>query len=117
MMPRAHKITRRTLPSPPAPAVPAASVDRLLGDLRALIEAAREQAARSVNSALVGLYWHIGKRIREDVLQEKRAEYGEAIVSTVSKQLSWNHFVEILKTVPLLRGISRAVPRTRGHRT
>jgi len=67
--------------------VPAASVDLLLGDLRALIEAAREQAARSVNSALVGLYWHIGKRIREDVLQEKRAEYGEAIVSTVSKQL------------------------------
>jgi hypothetical protein len=61
MMPRAHKTTRRTLPSPPAPPVPASSVDRLLGDLRALIEVAREQAARSVNSALVGLYWHIGR--------------------------------------------------------
>ncbi|MGA7500120.1 MAG: DUF1016 N-terminal domain-containing protein [Isosphaeraceae bacterium] len=91
MMPRAHKTTRRTLPSPPAPPVPATCVDRLLGDLRVLIE-----AARSVNSALVGLYWHIGKRIREDVLQEKRAEYGEAIVSTVSKQSRWSHFVEIL---------------------
>ena len=65
-------------PSPPAPNVPAIAADRLLGDVRALIEAAREQTARAVNSALVGLYWHIGKRIREDVLQEKRAEYGEA---------------------------------------
>ena len=50
------------------PTVPAVSTDRLLGDIRALIEAAREQTARAVNSALVGLYCHIGKRIREDVL-------------------------------------------------
>jgi hypothetical protein len=53
--------------------VPAVSADRLLGDVRALIEAAREQMAQAVNSALVGLYWSIGKRIREDVLQERRA--------------------------------------------
>ena len=57
--------------------VPAIAGDRLLGDIRALIEAAREQTARAVNSALVGLYWHIGNRIRQDVLKEKRAEYGE----------------------------------------
>ena len=60
----------------------------LLGDVRALIEAAREQTARAVNSALVGLYWHIGKRIRQDVLQEKRAGYGEQIVQTLSAQLT-----------------------------
>ncbi len=41
-----------------------------------------------MNSALVGLYWHIGKRIRQDILQEKRAEYGEAIVQTLSAQLT-----------------------------
>ena len=39
----------------------------LLGDIRSLIESAREQTARAVNSALVGMYWHIGKRIREAV--------------------------------------------------
>jgi predicted nuclease of restriction endonuclease-like (RecB) superfamily len=60
----------------------------LLGDIRSLIESAREQTARAVNSALVGLYWHIGKRIREDVLHEQRAGYGEEIVSTLSKQLT-----------------------------
>ncbi len=30
------------------------------------------------------------------MLQEWRADYGEAIVSTLPKQLSWSHFVTIL---------------------
>jgi hypothetical protein len=40
-----------------------------------------------VNSALVALYWHVGRRIRQDVLKEKRAEYGEQIVSALGRQL------------------------------
>jgi hypothetical protein len=86
-MAKARKITQRGLPSHSAASVPAVVSDRLLGDVRAMIEAAREQTARAVTSVLAGLYWHIGKRIRKDVLQEKRADYGEAIVSTLSKQL------------------------------
>jgi predicted nuclease of restriction endonuclease-like (RecB) superfamily len=87
-MPKARKIIRRTPSSPPSPPVPATPADRLLGDIRSLIEAAREQTARAVNSALVGLYWHIGKRVREDVLLEKRAEYGERIVETLAAQMT-----------------------------
>jgi hypothetical protein len=87
-MPKARKITPRGLPSPPAAPVPVLTADRLLGDVRTLIEAAREQTARAVNSALVGLYWHIGTRVRQDVLQEKRAEYGEQIVNALSSQLT-----------------------------
>jgi hypothetical protein len=68
--------------------VPAIAGDRLLGDIRALIEAAREQTARSVNSALVGLYWHIGQRVRADVLEEKRAASGEAIIANLSGHLT-----------------------------
>jgi DUF1016 N-terminal domain len=59
----------------------------LLGDLRQLIAEARQDVARQVNSALVLLYWRIGKRIRQDVLKEKRAEYGERIVSALGIQL------------------------------
>ena len=66
---------------PPAPT-------SLLGDLTKLIEAAREQTARAVNSTLVTMYWRIGKRIREDVLQNERAEYGKEIVQTLSAQLT-----------------------------
>lgn len=56
--------------------------------LRELIESAREQTARSVNSGLVMMYWQIGKRIREDVLNNERAEYGKEIVQTLSRQLT-----------------------------
>jgi predicted nuclease of restriction endonuclease-like (RecB) superfamily len=70
------------------PLVPAHAADNLLGDIRALIEQARQVVARTVNSAMVALYWQIGKRIREDVLHEQRAEYGEQIVATLSAQLT-----------------------------
>ena len=59
----------------------------LLKDLRELIATARQDVARQVNSALVLLYWRIGKRIRQDILKEKRAEYGEQILPTLSAEL------------------------------
>jgi hypothetical protein len=59
----------------------------LLKDLRDLIEAARQDVARQVNSALVLLYWRTGQRIRQDILKEKRAEYGEQILHIVSTKL------------------------------
>jgi predicted nuclease of restriction endonuclease-like (RecB) superfamily len=60
----------------------------LLKDLRELIAEARQDVARQVNSTLVLLYWRIGQRIRQDILKEKRAEYGEQIVSAVSRELA-----------------------------
>jgi hypothetical protein len=60
----------------------------LLKDLHELINAARQDVARQVNSSLVLLYWHVGKHIHQDILQEKRAEYGEQIVSAVSRELT-----------------------------
>ena len=72
----------RTLaPKPAAPAAP------LLADLRDLILTAREAVARTVNAGLTLLYWEIGTRIRRDILQEKRAEYGEKIVHALSAKL------------------------------
>ncbi|MDD5008828.1 MAG: PDDEXK nuclease domain-containing protein [Syntrophorhabdaceae bacterium] len=59
----------------------------LINDLRTLIASTRDEVARSVNSALVLLYWKVGKRIRQDILKEKRAEYGEEILPTLSAKL------------------------------
>lgn len=66
---------------------PALATD-LLGDVRSLIEAARAATAQAVNSALVLLYWSIGDRIRRDILQNKRAEYGAEILPTLSAKLT-----------------------------
>jgi predicted nuclease of restriction endonuclease-like (RecB) superfamily len=64
------------------------ALGQLAADIRGLIDAVRLRAARSVNAELVLLYWQIGNRIRRDILGEARAEYGEEIVSTLSRQLS-----------------------------
>jgi predicted nuclease of restriction endonuclease-like (RecB) superfamily len=61
---------------------------RLLADLRELIASARQGVARAVDSALVMLYWQVGHRIRQDVLKQKRADYGKQIVSAVGRQLA-----------------------------
>jgi predicted nuclease of restriction endonuclease-like (RecB) superfamily len=71
-----------------AAVLPAKEPIALLADLRGLILQAREGVARAVDSGLTALYWHIGQRIRQDILREKRAEYGEEIVSALSAQLS-----------------------------
>jgi DUF1016 N-terminal domain len=62
--------------------------DSLVEELRQLINETRNRVAASVNSELTMLYWHIGSRIRTEVLQNERAEYGEQIVATVSRQLT-----------------------------
>lgn len=63
------------------------SADGLVADVRSMIEQTREGVARAVNSGMTLLYWRIGKRIQTEVLQNKRAEYGSEIVSTVSREL------------------------------
>jgi predicted nuclease of restriction endonuclease-like (RecB) superfamily len=59
----------------------------LLADVRELILQARVGAARAANSGWTLLCWEIGRRIRRDVLREKRAEYGKGIVVSLSRQL------------------------------
>ncbi len=66
---------------------PALETDLLI-DLRSLIQQARSGVAQAVNSAQVLLYWEIGRRIRTEILDEKRAAYGAEILSTVSKELA-----------------------------
>ena len=52
-----------------------------------MIEAARGQVAQAVNTGLTLLHWRIGDRIRREILQEKRADYGAEIVATLSREL------------------------------
>ena len=59
----------------------------LLSDISRMIEDARSAVAVTVNTGLTILYWQIGKRINEGILKGERAEYGEEIVATLSRQL------------------------------
>jgi len=79
-------MAKRKAPPAPSPA-PILSADRLLGELRELIEAARTRVATAANIELTLLYWRIGRRIHADVLSGDRAPYGEEILATLSRQL------------------------------
>lgn len=60
----------------------------LVTDIRRLIDSARARVAGAVNAELTLLYWHVGRRIHQDILGEKRADYGAGIISTLSSQLT-----------------------------
>jgi predicted nuclease of restriction endonuclease-like (RecB) superfamily len=60
----------------------------LIDDPRQIIETSRGRAAQAVNSELVWLYWHVGVRLRQDVVGEERGAYGEQVVAAVAKTLS-----------------------------
>ena len=104
----------------------------LLKELSLLVEETQKQVIVQNNSSLILLFWEIGFRINDIILQNKRAEYGKQIVPalsvhleskygrnfeeknlrrmmqfadqfrdreivvTLSRQLSWSHFLAII---------------------
>jgi predicted nuclease of restriction endonuclease-like (RecB) superfamily len=61
--------------------------DSLFNGLSSLIEQSKQRFAVAANSTLTLLFWQIGKRINDEVLNNERAEYGKQIVATVATQL------------------------------
>lgn len=59
----------------------------LINDIAKLIDDARNHIAREHNSTHALLCWLIGKRVDEEILNAQRAEYGEAIVTSLAEQL------------------------------
>lgn len=57
-------------------------------DIIALISQVRQRAAVAVNSELTLLYWHVGQRINQEVLEGERAEYGKQVISQLAERLT-----------------------------
>ena len=67
--------------------IPIQAGQSLFTELAQLIEQSQQQVVAQANSTLTLLFWQVGKRINENILQNKRAAYGKQIVPTVSAQL------------------------------
>jgi predicted nuclease of restriction endonuclease-like (RecB) superfamily len=65
-----------------------AATDKLLGDIRHMIEETRAGVAATVNAGLTMLYWRIGRRIQQEILKGGRADYGAQILATLSQELT-----------------------------
>jgi predicted nuclease of restriction endonuclease-like (RecB) superfamily len=62
--------------------------NKLLLSVVSLIDDSRKSVASAINEQLSLLYWNIGKKINQEILQSKRADYGKQIIAELSKELS-----------------------------
>lgn len=64
----------------------------LLTRITSILDLAKSQVVRSVNSAMVQAYYSIGQAIVEDEQQgDNKAGYGEALIKNLSQQLTESH--------------------------
>jgi len=66
-------------------------------DVKTLIEQSRQCVAAAFDAEITLLYWNIGRRLKNEVLANGRAEYGERILDNLSERLTieygkgWSH--------------------------
>ena len=63
-------------------------IDSLYKDLSTLIEKSKQKAISQVKSTVNLLFWQMGKRINNEILNNKRTEYGKQIVPNLAGMLS-----------------------------
>ncbi len=63
-------------------------LDRSIYDsIKEVLASAREKAYKAVNFAMVEAYWNVGKLIVEAQDGNERAEYGDYLIKSLSKEL------------------------------
>ena len=63
-------------------------MDSLYKDLSLLIEKSKQKAISQAKSTVNLLFWQIGKRTNDEILNNKRAEYGAQVISKLAEKLS-----------------------------
>jgi len=89
-LPTAHetapKSTRRGVPRRTSPLPP--DYDALLGEIRGLLQTARDRAYQAVDNIKVQAYWQVGERIvRAELDHKERADYGARVVEQLARDL------------------------------
>ena len=64
------------------------SEETLYGDVCQIIDGARLRIATYLNTEVCMTNWYVGKRIKEDVLFNQRAEYGKQVLKNLSAKLT-----------------------------
>jgi hypothetical protein len=62
--------------------------NRLYTDVCHIIDDTRIRVATYMNTEVCTTNWNVGKRIKEDVLYNQRAEYGKQVLKHLSKRLT-----------------------------
>lgn len=62
--------------------------EQLFSDVCSIIDGTRNRIATYLNTEVCMTNWYVGKRIKEDVLKNQRAEYGKQILKNLASRLS-----------------------------
>ncbi len=60
----------------------------LYDDVCNIIESAKHRLATYANTEICMTNWYVGNRIKEDVLKNKRAEYGKEVLKVLAEKLT-----------------------------
>ena len=60
----------------------------LFDDIKTIIEQSKQHISVAVNSTITMLYWRVGNRIKTEILQNKRAEYGKEVIKQLADDLT-----------------------------
>ena len=61
---------------------------QLFSDVCGIIDNTRTRLATTVNAEIIHLNWSVGKRIKEDVLYNRRADYGKQVLKNLAFRLT-----------------------------
>src|SRR3989338_4592184 len=92
--------------------------ERLLEKIAVLIKQARGNVARTIDREMVMLYLSIGRILKEEIVKNKRAGYGEQVIQSISLQLTQDyghgfslqnlwHMVKFYEVYPILSAVRR----------
>ena len=91
------------------------TIETVYGNIKFILEEAREKSYRTINSIMVSAYWEIGKLIvKEEQKGETRAGYGKKILQILSVKLT-NEFGKSfsVRNLELMRAFYTAYAKTK----
>lgn len=66
----------------------ATSEELLYNDVCGIIDGVRAKVATYLNTEICMTNWYVGKRIKEDILYNQRAEYGKQVIKKLATRLT-----------------------------
>ena len=64
------------------------TLNKLFSDIKKIVEESKMLISTTINTTLSSTYWQIGKKIKSELLNNKRAEYGKHIIANLSAELT-----------------------------
>jgi len=101
---------RRPSPRDVSPMPP--DYDALLGEIRSLLQTARDRAYQAVDNIKVQAYWQMGERIvRAELTHKERPEYGGRVIEHLARDLKMtpqmlNRIVRFYRAYPVVTALS-----------